>query len=111
MSLTLTAGAGGIADGAAVVAAIGTASLATDNATLAGTGEANILPSTAYTLVDGVKAATGVSTTALLALVDGTATAKDAWLNFAVPDADSSASDTLTVAGSVTITWAHLGDV
>lgn len=111
MSLTLTAGAGGIGDTAAAVAAVGTSTVATDNATLVGTGEANIIPSTAYTLVGGVKAATGVSTTALLAVADGSGTAKAAWLNIAVPDADSSASDTFTVDGTVTITWLHLGDV
>jgi hypothetical protein len=49
-------------------------------------------------------------TTALLALADGTATAKDAFLNFAVPDAGSSANDTLTVAGTVTVVWTNSGD-
>lgn len=111
MSLTLTAGAGGVADGAAAVAALGTAALATDNATLAGAGEANLLPSTAFTLVGGVKANTSVSTTALIALVNGTATPVDVYLNIAVPDADSSADDTFSVTGTVTLTWAFLGDV
>lgn len=46
----------------------------------------------------------------LFRIFDGTATAKDLYLNFAVPDAGSTASDTLTVNGTVTITWANLGD-
>ena len=111
MSLTLTAGAGGISDTAAALVGIGTGAVATDNATLVGSGEADIIPSTAYTLVGGVKAATGVSTTGLLAVSNGTATAKKAYLNIVVPDDDSSASDTFTVDGTVTITWLHLGDV
>lgn len=42
---------------------------------------------------------------------DGTATAVDAYLNLAVPDADSSANDTVTVSGTITLTWINHGDV
>jgi hypothetical protein len=42
---------------------------------------------------------------------DGTATAKDAWLNIAVPDAGSTANDTFTVSGTITLVWSNLGDV
>jgi hypothetical protein len=111
LSLTLTAGAGGVADGAAVVAAVGTVTTATDNAALT-TTEADLVPSTAFTLSSGTVLARNVSTTALGAIVfDGTATAKDAWLNIAVPDADSSANDTISVTGTVILTWINGGDV
>lgn len=104
--LTLTAGVGGITDTAAVVASIGTVAAAAD-ATLTGT-EADIVPSTAATLTGGVGSADMANTATLLK--DGTATAVDAFLNIAVPDAGSTASDTMTVNGTLTITWLHLGD-
>ena len=108
--LTLLAGAGGITDTAAVVASIGTAQLATDNATLTGT-EADLIASTAGTLTAGAGTVKGKTVTAGVAVFDGTSTAKDAWLNLAVPDAGSTANDTLTVSGTVTLVWANLGDV
>ena len=107
-TLSLTAGSGGLADTAAVVAAIGTVATAVDNATLTST-EADIIPSTAATLTDGANAAVDMQSTAV-AVKDGTTTAGVARLNLAVPDADSTASDTLTVSGTVTITWINLGD-
>lgn len=105
-SISLTAGAGGIADDAAVVAAIGTAATATDNAALT-TTEADIIPSTALTLASGTIAATDMKSTGtqIPTTFDGTSTAKFASLNFAVPDADSSANDTLAVTGDIFITW------
>lgn len=108
--LSVTAGAGGISDTAAVVAGVGTATVGTDNATLT-TTEQDLVPSTAATLTGGVGAAKGKSLTAGIAVFDGTSSAKEAWLNFAVPDADSTADDTLTVSGTVTLVWANLGDV
>ena len=108
--LTLTAGVGGIADTAAVVVGVGTATLATDNATLTGT-EADLVPSTAATLTAGVGTGKGKSLTAGAVVFDGTSTAKDAWLNIAIPDAGSTADDTLTVSGTITLVWANLGDV
>lgn len=106
--LTITAGEGGITDTAAVVASVGTATVGTDNATLT-TTEADLIPSTASTLTDGVGAVPGKTVTAGVAVFDGTSTAKDAWLNFAVPDAGSTADDTLTVSGTVTLVWSNLG--
>lgn len=41
---------------------------------------------------------------------DGHTTPMDLFMNFAVPDADSSASDTLTVAGTIKCTWTNSGD-
>lgn len=108
MSLATTAGSGGITDTAAVVQSVGTAAVGTGDATLT-TTEADIIPSTAGTLSGGVGAPVGVSTTP--AVFDGHSTAKKAYLNFAVPDAGSSASDTLAVTGTVTVFWHYLGDV
>jgi hypothetical protein len=105
--LQILAGAGGITDTAAVVGAIGSVPTATDNATLTST-EANIVPSTAATLTGGAGDFDGQSTG--VAVLDGTATPADAYLNFAVPDAGSSANDTLTVNGTITIVWMSLGD-
>lgn len=108
--LAITAGAGGISDTAAVVAGVGTVTVGTDNATLTLT-EQNLVPSTAATLTDGVGSAKGKSVTAGIAVFDGTSTATEAWLNFAVPDSDSTGDDTLTVSGTVTLLWANAGDV
>ncbi len=108
MNLTTLAGSGGIADAAALVGGAGTAAVGVNNATLA-TTEQDILSSTAGTLTAGagtLKKYASPNTTAY----DGTATAIDAILNLAVPDADSSASDTVTVNGTVTLYWINLGD-
>lgn len=105
--LAIAAGSGGIGDTAAVIGSLGTAAVGTDNGTLTST-EANIVPSTAATLTAGVGSIKGESTT--LTAFDGTATAIDAYLNLAVPDAGSSASDTITVTGTVTLFWINLGD-
>ena len=108
--LTVTAGAGGITDTAAVVAAIGTAAVSTADATLT-TTEADLIPSTAATLTAGAGAAKGKTLTGGVVVFDGTATAKDAYLNFAVPDAGSTGNDTLIVSGTITLVWSNLGDV
>ena len=102
--LTVTAGTGGIADTAAVVAAIGTAAVSTADATLT-TTEADLIPSTAATLTAGAGAAKGKTLTAGVVVFDGTTTAKDAYLNFAVPDAGSTGIDTLIVSGTITLVW------
>ncbi len=109
-SLALVAGVGGLADTAAIVAGVGTsaAAISSGDGTLAA-AEANIIPSTAYTLAGGIKAATKAVSTAQL-LADGTASAKKAYLNFQCPTAGSSATDTLTVTGTVKLTWINLGD-
>lgn len=107
--LAITAGVGGIGDTAAVVGSVGTATAGVDNATLTG-AEADVIPSTAATLTGGVGACDGQQTTALVAVFDGTATPVDLYLNFAVPDAGSSANDTLAVTGTVRVTWLWSGD-
>lgn len=108
MNLTTLAGAGGIADTGALVGSVGSVAAAADNATLLST-EANIIPSTAGTLVGGAGVLKGISA-APIAPVDGTTTPVDAILNLAVPDAGSSADDTVTVNGTITITWSNAGD-
>lgn len=105
--LAITAGAGGITDTASVVGSVGTAAVGTDNATLTST-EANVVPSTAATLTAGAGNCDGESTAS--PILDGTGTATDLFLNFAVPDAGSSANDTLTVNGTVVVTWVNFGD-
>jgi hypothetical protein len=96
---------------AAVVGSVGTATVGTDNATLT-TTEADICPSTAATLTTGEGTMAGVSSAATMAagVWDGTSTAKDAYLNFAVPGDDASGDDALTVSGTITLTWVNHGD-
>ena len=108
MNLTTLAGSGGIADGAALVGGLGTSAIGTNNATLTST-EQDLLSSTAGTLTAG--AGTLKKYSSLIATAyDGTATPVDAILNIAVPDADSSASDTVAVSGTIILIWANLGD-
>lgn len=107
-NLTTLAGAGGITDTAALVGSLGSVALATDNATLTST-EADLVASTAGTLSGGAgtlkKHGSAVATA-----FDGTTTPVDVFLNLAVPDAGSSADDTITVSGTITIHWTNLGD-
>lgn len=107
--LTTLAGSGGIADGAALIGAVGTVANTAANETLTST-EADIIPSTDGTLTAGAGTLKGKSTTSQIAVFDGTSTAKDAYLNIAVPNADSSADDTVAVSGTITITWVNCGD-
>lgn len=108
-NLTTLAGAGGIADGAAVVLALGTAAPATDNATLVGANEADFIASYAGTLTSGAGAFTKYGEPSATSL-DGHTTAIDMYLNAAVPDADSSANDTIAVTGTITCLWSSSGD-
>lgn len=106
--LAILAGSGGIGDDADVVAALGTVIVATNNAALT-TTEADIIASTAITLTAGAVDFNAATIAAGIAL-DGTAGAKSVFLNFAVPDADSSADDTLAVTGTIDLFWLLLGD-
>ena len=94
--------------------ALGTAT-ATTGATLVGT-EADIMPevdvaaATAKTaVVDAVSAATALTESGARWL-DGTATAKDLYLNLVVDDDASHTSGTGTFTGTVTILWTIIGD-
>jgi hypothetical protein len=104
---TTLAGAGGIADGAAVVLALGTVVAAADDA-LTST-EADFIASFAGTLTAGAGAFTKYGEPSVTSL-DGHTTAKDLYLNMAVPDADISSGDTLAVSGTITCTWWNNGD-
>ncbi|MCL4195411.1 MAG: hypothetical protein KJZ87_26975 [Thermoguttaceae bacterium] len=109
--LTLAAGDGGIADSAAVVGSMGTAAAGVDNETLIGT-EADVVASTPATLTAGAGTLKGKTAAAQMAagVFDGTSTAVDLHLNFAVPAADSTGDDTLSVNGTIVLTWINHGD-
>jgi hypothetical protein len=93
---------------AAVVGSLGTVAAAAD-ATLTGT-EADYIPSAAATLTAGAGTLKGKSLTAGIVVFDGATTAKDVFLNFAIPDAGSTGNDSLVVSGTITLLWAALGD-
>lgn len=95
-----------IAAGAAVVGAVGSVTAGVD-ATLTST-EANIVGSTVSTLTAGAGVTKGVNGSPVT--LNGTQTNAAAWLNFAIPDADSSGNDTLTVNGTITINYLLSGD-
>lgn len=109
-SLTLVGDGTGLAANAAVVGAIGSVAAAAD-ATLSST-EADIIPSTACTLSSSAGTFKGRSTTPKM--FDNTtianATQLAPKLNFAVPDAGTSANGSLTVNGYVDITYINFGD-
>jgi hypothetical protein len=156
-NLTLTAGAGGLADAFDGDFSIGTAAQTASDTISNGV----IIPSTATTqAVAGVGVAKGQSRSAITAITDstggtasdtiantagaapdtaefenaaatfaakinalianqggarlllgdGTTTAIDAFLNIITDDADTSANDTLAVAGTITLYWVNLGD-
>lgn len=107
--LALVSDAAGLDADAELVAAVGTVTVGTDNATLT-TTEADLIPSTVATLTASVGAMAGKSLTAGVVVFDGTSTAKNAFLNMAAPDADTDADDEVTVNGTVTLTWLNLGD-
>lgn len=108
-NIALVAGTGGVTDTAAIVAAVGTAAAGVD-ATLTGS-EADYIPSTASALTGGAGTFAGKSTITQATVNDGTSSAKKAYLNFAMPDASCTANDTLTLTGTLTLTWVQLGDV
>jgi len=94
--------------------ALGTAT-ATTGATLTGT-EADVLQSTATTqavakvgVTDAVSIATALTETGAR-WFDGTATAKDLYLNFLIDDDASHTAGTATFTGTVTIMWTIIGD-
>ncbi len=107
-NLTIARVGTGITTTAAVVGAVGTVAAAAD-ATLTST-EADILPSTASTLTAGAGVTKAKSTATEATFKDGTTTAIKAYLNFAMPDAGSTANDALLVNGTITLLWMNAGD-
>ena len=88
---------------------------ATTGATLTGT-EADVLQSTATTtavakvgVTDAVSIATALTESGAR-WFDGTATAKDLYLNFVIDDDVSHTNGTATFTGTVTIMWTIIGD-
>lgn len=86
---------------------------ASNNATLA-TTEQNIIPTTATPQASSsATTCDAVSTGTEHAIVDGTTTALDLYLNFLVDDADHDVTSTptnLIVNGTLTVHWLFLGD-
>jgi hypothetical protein len=97
----LLSDAAGLDADAEVVAALGSATVSTDNATLTGT-EANIVASTAATLTTSEGDFDAISNGVTL---DGRSSAADCYLNLAAPDADTDANDAVTISGTVVIEW------
>jgi len=104
-NLTTAKGAGGLTATAALVGSLGSVAAGAGDATLTGT-EADVVASMTGTLTAnaGVLRNTGSD---LSAAFDGTVTALDLYLNLAAPDASSTAADTVTVNGTVTLFWGH----
>ena len=88
---------------AALVASLGTVVAAAD-ATLSST-EADIASSTTATLTAGAGTFTKIATAPVY--LDGTSTAKDVYLNFAVPDAGSAGNDSVVVNGTITLIYSN----
>jgi hypothetical protein len=97
---------GAVTDATNFVSAIGTVTAATDG-TLSST-EADIMPSTVAGVTSGVGNVDG--RLASTAIINGTATAADAYLNFATSSNLSSAR-TVTITGWVIVTWMNGGDL
>lgn len=112
LAVTKTVATGVISDTFDGDFAVGTAT-AGAGATLTGT-EADILPSTATPqAVAGATTAKGQSTATQHVVHDGTTTAIDAYLNFAIDDADHDigvATPNLYNTGTITILWDWMGD-
>lgn len=111
-NLDITKDAAGVNDDWDGDFAVGTV-VASNNGTLSST-EQDIIPTTPTPQASsGVTTANGQSTATENAVLDGTSTAKDVYLNFLVDDADHDVGSTptnLIVNGTLTIVWVNLGD-
>ena len=109
-SLTTLAGAGGIADDAELVGALGSATNDAADETLTST-EADVIASTPGTLTAGAGALAKHASLVATAF-DGHSTAIDLFLNLSVPDAGStdSENDTVSVSGTVTLDFVLIAD-
>jgi len=113
VKLNATPGVGGISDTATLKYSIGTAIEATDD-TLNSTQADILASSNATAFVGGLGgggagggAMTAVTNTAVA--VDSRSAAVEAFLNFGIADAATSADDTVAFSGCIYITWALLG--
>ena len=107
-NLTIARVGSAIAAGAAVVASLGSATVSNANATLTST-EADILPSTTATLTSGSGNVYSSNSATLQIGASASNAAADMYLNFAIPDADCSGNDSLTINGTIEVTWILLG--
>jgi hypothetical protein len=107
-NLTTKRNSTGIAAGAALVGAVGSAAAGAADAALTGT-EADMIASFAGTLTAGIGVLQKYGGL-VAAPFDGHTTAIKAFLNLGVPDADISATDGITVNGTVSLYWYFLGD-
>lgn len=99
----------GLSTTSAVVGALGTVVADNSNATLTST-EADLAPSTTATMTARESDLRAVTSTALKALFDGTATAKDMYLNLATVDAGISGAAVVTVRGTIKFSFDLIGD-
>lgn len=105
---TLTLGTTGtIIDAYTGVMALGSAAAST-GATLTG-AEADVMASNVVSAATA-KVATIDGVSAAMAVLDGTATAKDLYLNFAIADDASHTAGTGAFTGTVTVIWSKVGD-
>jgi len=105
----LTMGATGtIIDAFTSNIALGTVTATTGNS-LTGT-EADIMASVANATAAAKVSAVG-ATSAAMALLNGTSTAKDVYLNLVVADDATHTAGTGTFTGTVTILWTRVGDI
>jgi hypothetical protein len=112
-NVNATPGSGGITDTATLKYSLGSAAEATDH-TLDGTQITYLGSSNATAFVAGVGgggagggAMTAVSNTAVA--IDSRSAGLELFLNLGIVDAGSTANDTVTLNGSIWITWALLG--
>jgi hypothetical protein len=112
-NVNATPGSGGITDTATLKYALGSAAEGTDH-TLDSTQITYFPSSSATAFVAGVGgggagggAMTAVSNTAVA--IDSRSAGLELFLNLGIVDAGSTANDTVTLSGSVWITWALLG--
>lgn len=106
--LAITAGAGGIADNFDGDVALG--GTVSGGGGMAGDEVAWVASTATPQAAAGVTTADCQSTATEHTIGDGHTTALDLYLNFEVDDADISSSDTLSVTGTITVTWITLGD-
>lgn len=88
---------------------VGLGTVTADNGATLATTEQNIVPTTSIAQLVGSTGPVTGKNAAAIAPLDGTSTAVDTYLNVLWDDADHNGG-TMTVTGTVTITWVNLGD-